>query len=80
MFESLMVLDEYQWPMWIPSASVDAHEPISVVYRRLHHRIKHVTQFSKKCQETCTVKFRQTVVNGRIIQLAMLEAQLNNCL
>jgi len=75
-----MVLDEYPWPMWIPAASVTPDQPVTITYRRLHHRMKHITAFSKKCQETCQVWFKQSIVNAKIIKLAMLEAKLFNCL
>jgi len=79
-FEYLIVLDELQWPIWISAQSITVHEPIGIVSRRLHHRMKNVTPFSKKCQEMCTVKFRQSIVNVNMIKLGMLEAQLFHCL
>ena len=79
-FEALVIPDEYEWPVWVSDNSLVVTQPVKVVYRRLHHRSNVVKAYSKKVQETLSIKFHQIVINSKVLALAMLEAKLFNSL
>jgi hypothetical protein len=76
----LLLLAEPHWPVWVSTAALQVTQPVKFTYRRLHHRYKQVTVFSKKCQEKATIKFMQTIINASVFKLAMLEASAAGCL
>jgi hypothetical protein len=76
----MLMLEKYQWPVWLPTSSVTVDEPIKVIYRRRHHRRKYITPTSKRCQETMVIHFIQTVLNVRVLKFSLMEAKLSNSL
>lgn len=79
-FETLLLLEKYQWPVWIPSNALTVDEPIRLIYRRRHHRKKFITPTSKRCQEVVVLHFIQTVINLRVLKFSLMEAELYNSL
>jgi hypothetical protein len=79
-FEYLIIFDLYQWPIWVDAKHVEVHKPMTIVYFRLHHRFTKVHAFSKKCQETATIRFHQSIISINILRLAMMEAKMYHCL
>jgi len=77
-FEGLVFIEDAQWPVWVVWDAITVDCPVEVVYRRLHHRAKFVTQTSKKSQESGYFKFVQVIASYKPLCLGLLEAAHRN--
>jgi hypothetical protein len=74
-FEMLILWEKCGWAAWVPSSAVAIDVPVTMTYRRRHHRIKYVTQHSsKRCQELANISFVQSLVSTKVIELCIKEA------
>jgi hypothetical protein len=62
------------WAAWVPWASIEVEQPVKIVYRRRHHRLKYVTPLSKRCQELAHITFMQSIVSQKVTELCLEEA------
>lgn len=93
MFESLVMVERFQWPFWIPSDSFDVDEPLKIVYRRRHHREHHMVGSKKdgwerkyrelgdrSCALRMNIHFEQLNLKLKPIQLGIIVANKINAL
>lgn len=79
-FQTLVLFDSSGWAAWVPASKIKVDSKVTLTYRRKHHRMKYVTQTSKRCQELAHIAFEQTILNLRVLQLCLEQATKYNAL
>ena len=77
----LMLAERWQWPVWFPSEVISVDAPLSITYRRQHHRSKYVKKTQKSvCQEMLHIKAQQHLVIWKTLMFALQEAKYFLCI
>jgi hypothetical protein len=79
-FEALVFFPHYHWLAWVDQCQINFKYPVSISYNRLHHRAVESTQTGSLNQEKVMVRFRQQIVDVRVIALGLKIAKANRCL
>jgi len=80
-YETLMLVERWQWPVWYPSEVVKVDAPLTMTYRRQHHRANYVTKSQKSvCQEMLHLKSQQHSVHWKTLMFALQEAKHFLCI
>jgi hypothetical protein len=75
-----VLFTHWQTLAWVDMAAINHKYPVSMTYNRLHHRAMEATQTSALSQEKATIRFRQQIVNIKVITLGLKIARMSQCL
>ena len=76
-----MLVERWPWPVWYPSEVVTVDAPLTMTYRRQHHRANYVTKSQKSvCQEMLHLKSQQHSVHWKTLMFALQEAKHFLCI
>jgi hypothetical protein len=77
----LMLVERWQWPVWLPSDIISVDAPLSITYRRQHHRAKYIKKTQTHvCQEMLHVRAQQHLVIWKTLMFALQEAKYFLCI
>jgi hypothetical protein len=78
--EALLLFTDCQWLTWVDMKDGKMKNVLSVTYNRLHYRALDISQISPLNQEKVTLKFKQSLVDHKVLHLGLAIAVNTDCI